>query len=79
MNDDNDDVLYDLANGCEALFDTQLAHLKAQKSTVADLVTEYQQDSRYGRLIWGFSPVRASLSIQDSETMPTSRISWLAS
>ena len=43
MNDDNDDVLYDLANGCEALFDTQLAHLKAQKSTVADLVTEYQQ------------------------------------
>ena len=43
MDDDNDDVLYDLASGCEALFDTQLAHLTAQKSTLADLVTEYQQ------------------------------------
>ncbi|KAL8367018.1 hypothetical protein RB595_007615 [Gaeumannomyces hyphopodioides] len=43
--DDNGDVLYDLACECEALFDTQIANLTAQTSSlsVADLVTEYQQ------------------------------------
>lgn len=41
--DDDSGVLYDLACGCEALFDTQLANLKAQASSLADLVAEYQQ------------------------------------
>ncbi|KAK4233928.1 hypothetical protein C8A03DRAFT_47631 [Achaetomium macrosporum] len=43
---DNDgDVLYSLACGCEALFDTQLANLRAQTSSLSltDLVAEYQQ------------------------------------
>ncbi|KLU87691.1 hypothetical protein MAPG_06685 [Magnaporthiopsis poae ATCC 64411] len=41
--DDDGGVLYDLACGCEALFDTQLANLTAQESPLVDLVAEYQQ------------------------------------
>ena len=41
--DDDGNVLYNLACGCETLFETQLANLRAQTSSLDDLVTEYQQ------------------------------------
>lgn len=41
--DDNDDVLYNLACSCEALFDSQVEILRVQASPAADLVAEYQQ------------------------------------
>jgi hypothetical protein len=41
--DDDGNVLYNLAYECEALFGTQLANLRAQASSAADLVADLQQ------------------------------------
>ncbi|AEO71873.1 uncharacterized protein THITE_49644, partial [Thermothielavioides terrestris NRRL 8126] len=43
MDEDDSDLLYNLACGCEALFETQVANLRAQTSPAADLVADFQQ------------------------------------
>ncbi|SPQ27139.1 50fb5322-f6f5-45bd-bf2d-c3b8a4488d95 [Thermothielavioides terrestris] len=43
MDEDDSDLLYNLACGCEALFETQVANLRAQTSPAADLVVDFQQ------------------------------------